>query len=147
MFLGQFYHNLDEKGRLTIPSKFRELLGPEGAFVMQGFDHNLMVLPAAIFETLSARINSMSITNPSARKLRRMVFATATKVDVDKVGRILIPQFLRHAAELDGSAIIVGSGGYFEIWASERWEEQQKELEEIQNEPDLFESLDLPPVL
>ena len=147
MFLGQFYHNLDEKGRLTIPSKFRELLGTDGAFVMQGFDRNLMVLPSPIFKNLSERINSMSITNPSARKLRRMVFATATKVDVDKIGRILIPHFLRAAAELDGNVIIVGSGGYFEIWSSKNWEAQQKELNEIQNDPGLFESLDLPPVV
>lgn len=147
MFLGQFYHNLDEKGRLTIPSKFRELLGLDGAFVMQGFDHNLMVLPSALFESLSVRVNSMSITNASARKLRRVVFATATKVEVDKIGRILIPQFLRKAAELQGSATIVGSGSYFEIWSSENWESQQIELDNIQNDPTLFESLDLPPIL
>jgi len=147
MFLGQFYHNLDEKGRLTIPSKYRELLGLDGAFIMQGFDRNLMVLPSVLFESLSVRVNSMSITNPSARKLRRMVFATATKVDVDKIGRILIPQFLRKAADLEGSVTVVGSGGYFEIWSSKRWENQQKELDDIQNDPTLFEALDLPPVL
>jgi MraZ protein len=76
-----------------------------------------------------------------------MVFATATKVDVDKIGRILIPQFLRKAADLEGSVTVVGSGGYFEIWSSKSWENQQKEIDDIQNDPTLFETLDLPPVL
>ncbi len=95
MFLGRFYHSFDDKGRLTIPVRFRDQLVPDGAYVMQGFDKNLMVLPSHTFDLLSHRVNKMSLTDPNARLLRQLLFSTADRVDVDKVGRILIPQFLR----------------------------------------------------
>jgi len=94
MFLGQYQHSLDEKGRLTIPAAFRDALG-EGAFVSQGFDRNLMVMGAAYFQQVYERINAMSITDPAARLLRRLILSSAYQVEVDKAGRILLPQNLR----------------------------------------------------
>jgi MraZ protein len=88
MFLGQFYHNLDDKGRLTVPSRFREELASDGAYVMQGFERNLMVLPANTFEVVSHRIQKLSMTDPTARMLRRLLFSTADRVELDKSGRI-----------------------------------------------------------
>ena len=132
MFLGQFYHNLDDKGRLTVPARFRDLLVPDGAYVMQGFDHNLMVLPCSAFESLSRRINSQSVTDPRARMLRRLLFASADRVDVDRAGRILIPQFLRDAASLQNSVVVVGNGEYFELWAPEEWQAQAEQLLDVQ---------------
>lgn len=143
MFLGQFRHNLDDKGRLTVPARFREQLLVEGAYVMQGFDQNLIVLPSTAFETISRRINQMSMTNPTARLLRRLLFSSANAVDVDKAGRILIPQFLRQAAELDSAVVVVGSGDYLEIWAPDLWEAQIEELQDAQLNAHRFGALDL----
>ncbi len=144
MFLGRFYHNLDDKGRLTIPARFRDLLEPDGAFVMQGFDHNLMVLPSRTFEALSQRLKAMSMTNPDTRQLRRLLYSTADRVEVDRVGRMLIPQFLRQAAGLDVNVVVVGSGDYFELWSPETWEVQSQELLDPQSTANRFADLLLP---
>ncbi len=143
MFLGQFYHSFDEKGRLTIPVRFRDLLLPEGAYVMQGFDHNLMVLPSPTFEMLSHRVNKISMTNPTARLLRRLIFSTADRVDVDKVGRILIPQFLRQVVGNGNQLVVVGAGDYFEIWAPAEWETQNTKLNDSESNEHRFAALDL----
>jgi len=143
MFLGRFYHNLDEKGRLTIPARYRDLLLPDGAYVMQGFDPNIMVLPSAVFEAFSDNINQMSITDPTKRLLRRLVFSTADRVEFDRAGRILIPQFLRQAAGLDTTVVVVGAGLYFEIWSPESWVDQDEQLQDAQANAQRFSSLEL----
>lgn len=143
MFFGRFYHNLDDKGRLTIPARYRELLLPEGAYVMQGFDPNLMVLPSAVFEKLSQNINQMSITDPDKRLLRRLIFSTADRLAFDRAGRILIPQFLRQAAGLDTNVVVVGAGVYFEIWSPEAWMAQEDQLQDAQAIAQRFAGLDL----
>lgn len=145
MFLGQYQHNIDSKGRLTIPARFRELLVAEGAYVTQGFDNNLMVLTVSSFKQISQRVNTMSMTDPMARLLKRLIFSGADLVDFDKVGRILIPQFLRDAAGLDGEAMIVGVGAYFEIWSPEMWQEQVNQLKDVEANAQRFMSLDLAP--
>jgi MraZ protein len=145
MFLGRFNHNLDDKGRLTVPARFRDLLAAEGAYVMQGFDRNLMVLPSSNFKTLSHRINQMSMTDPDARLLRRLLFSTADEVEVDRAGRILLPQFLRQAAGLETAVVVVGQGDYFEIWSPEAWQDQQAQLEEVQSNAQRFVALSLSP--
>ncbi len=89
MFLNQYQHCFDDKGRLTIPSKFREL-PEEGAFVVQGLDRNLMVLPPAAFEIIYNRLMAMSMTDPSARLLRHIILGNALQVAPDGAGRILI---------------------------------------------------------
>ena len=143
MFLGQFCHNLDDKGRLTVPSRFRDLLVAEGGYVMQGFDQNLMVLPSSTFESLSQRINQMSMTDPTARMLRRLLFSTADRIEVDKAGRFLIPQFLRQAALLESSVMVIGNGDYFEIWSPEQWAMQAEQLQDAQSNAQRFAALDL----
>lgn len=129
MFLGQYQHSLDNKGRLTIPARYRELLS-EGAYITQGFDRNLMVMTASAFHAISVRVNQESVTDPAARSLRRLFFSRGERVEVDRAGRILIPQFLRDAAGLEGEAVIVGSGDYFEIWSPAIWNEQSAQLED-----------------
>lgn len=131
MFLGQFRHNLDDKGRLTIPSRFRELLLADGAYLMQGFDNNLIVAPLATFDIWVRQLDEESLTNPSARLLRRTFFAMAVQAEFDKVGRILVPQFLRQAAGLLAEAVITGNGDYFEIWSPEVWAKQVEALQDV----------------
>jgi MraZ protein len=143
MFLGQFYHNLDNKGRLTIPARFREFLSADGAYVMLGFDQNLMVLPSPTFQNLSHRIKQMSMTNPNSRILRRLIFSTANYVEIDKVGRVLIPQYLQKSASIDGSAVVIGSGDFFEIWSPDLWTAQVDQLHDAELNAHRFEALDL----
>jgi MraZ protein len=142
MFLGQYSHNLDSKGRLTIPARYRDLLA-EGAYVTQGFDQNLMVITVTTFETISQNVMHKSITDSRARLLRRFLFSNGERVDLDQAGRILIPQFLRTAAGLDGEAIVVGVGDYFEIWSPEHWAEQTGKLQDAEANADIFSMFDV----
>ncbi len=115
----------------------------DGAYITLGFDHNLMVLTSEVFDSLSTRINAMSITNPAARDLRRLMFANAGQVTVDKAGRILIPQFLRSHVNLDGQAIVIGVGGYFEIWTPQIWNDRSTNLLDGETNDQRYETLDL----
>ncbi len=127
MFLGQFRHNLDSKFRLTIPSRYRELLG-NGAYVLQGFDGNLMVYTTADFEAIAQNANQMSETSPETRLLKRLLFATAVWVEVDNSGRILLPEFLRQAVEIGNEVVLAGVNDHFEIWSPEGWAGQMAKL-------------------
>ena len=142
MFLGQYDHTIDEKGRLTIPARYRELL-ENGAYVTQGLDQNIMVYPAALFEQISKKVTEKSFTDPRARELRRLIFGNAERVDVDRVGRILIPQFLRQAIQLDGPAMVVGAGEYFEVWSQQGWTKKSAELLEAGANQERFAGLDI----
>ncbi len=142
MFLGQYEHNIDEKGRLTIPARYRELLN-EGAYITRGFDKNLYVLTATSFQHIYDQVNSTSLTNASSRSLRHFLFANAERVEVDKAGRILIPQFLREIAHLDSNAFVVGAGSFFEIWSPETWTQQNQRLNDADTNADLYAAFDL----
>ena len=142
MFLSQFQHNLDEKGRLMIPARYRELLAA-GAFITQGFDKCLMVMTDIYFKQVYDRINAMNLADPTARLLRRLILANAYQVEVDKVGRILVPQNLRQAIMLESEAIVAGQGEYFEVWTPDAWNEQMNQLQEIETNNQRFATLDL----
>jgi len=142
MFLGQYQHNLDEKGRLMIPSRYRELLAA-GAFIMQGFDRCLMVMTESHFQEVYERINAMNMADPNARLLRRLILSTAYPVEIDKVGRILVPQMLRQVNGLDGEAVVAGQGEYFEVWNPADWNEQVNQLQDIEMNNQRFATLDL----
>jgi MraZ protein len=142
MFLGQFQHNLDEKGRLMIPARYRELLAA-GAFVTQGFDKCLMVMTDAYFAQVYDRINSMNLADPTARLLRRLILSNAYPVEADKVGRILLPGNLRQVIELNGEAIVAGQGDYFEVWNPADWNAQMDQLQDIETNNQRFATLDL----
>ena len=142
MFLGQYHHTLDEKGRMTIPARFRDLLA-DGTYVTQGFDQNLKLLTEPAFEAMAAKVNGLSETNPKIRKLRRLFFASAGKVDLDRLGRVLIPQFLRDFAGLGKEAVIVGVGESIEIWSPDGWQKQLDELSDADANAQQFAELDL----
>ena len=142
MFLGQYQHSLDDKGRLTIPSAFRETLSA-GAFVSQGFDRNLMVMTNDYFQQVYERLNAMSITDPAARLLRRLILSSAYQVEVDKAGRILLPQHLRQFLALNGEAMVIGQGEYFEIWTPADWNQQMETLQDAEANAQRFSALDL----
>lgn len=142
MFLGQYRHTLDEKGRLTIPARFREELSG-GAYLTQGFDHNLRLLTESSFEAISGKLSQMKTTDPTTRDLRRLIFAAASQVDFDQAGRILIPQFLREVASLESDAVIVGVGETIEIWSPGAWEAQVMRLRDVESNSERFSELEL----
>lgn len=142
MFLGQYRHNLDDKGRLTVPARYRELL-EAGAFVLQGFDRNLMALTAPTFEAMIRQVNQMNMVDPHTRELKRLLFSTADRIEPDKNGRILLPQFLRELAGLETEAVLVGVGDYFEIWAPQAWEAQFAQLQDAEANTQRFAGLQL----
>jgi MraZ protein len=143
MFLGQFQHNLDDKGRLMIPARFRELL-EGGAFITQGFDKCLMVMTEAYFKQVYERIEAMNLADPTARMLRRLILSNAYPVEVDKVGRILVPQNLRAFLEItSGELVLAGQGEYFEVWTPGIWGEQMALLHDTEANNARFSTLDL----
>ena len=144
MFLGEYRHSIDSKDRLTVPARFREFMS-EGVFIVRGFDRNLMVMTPKAFESLSQSMIQMSITDPLTRKLRRLIIGTASQQEIDKSGRILIPEFLGQTAGLTSSmeAVLVGQGNYFEIWSPEDWSLQQEALADPEANSERFKVLDL----
>ncbi len=142
MFLGQFQHNLDDKGRLMIPARFREQLD-SGAYITQGFDRCLMVMTGDYFRQVYGDLNSTNLTDPNARLMRRMILANAYQLEVDKVGRVLVPHPLREFAGLDGEAIVAGQGEYFEVWTPAAWGEQIKLMQDTEANNQRFAALTL----
>jgi len=142
MFLGQFAHSIDAKGRLTIPVRFRPPLAT-GAFVTQGFDRNLVVYTTESFQRLAARANQLTTTDPEARAVRRVLFGGATDVDLDSVGRILIPEFLRDYAGLKNETVLVGAGEYFEIWDADVWAGERQSVSDPASNAKRFTAFDL----
>ena len=142
MFLGQFQHNLDDKGRLMIPARFRELL-EGGAFITQGFDKCLMVMTETHFKQVYDRIEAMNLADPGTRSLRRLLLSNAYFVEVDKVGRILVPQNLRAFLQIEGEAIVAGQGEYFEVWKPAEWNVQMALLQDTEANNQRFAALDL----
>ena len=142
MFLGQFQHNLDDKGRLMIPARFRDLLAG-GAFITQGFDKCLMVMTETYFKQVYDRVEAMNLADANARSLRRLLLSNAYPVEVDKVGRILVPQNLRAFLQIEGEAIVAGQGEYFEVWKPAEWNEQMTQLQDTEANNQRFAALDL----
>jgi MraZ protein len=142
MFLNQYQHSFDDKGRLTIPSKFRELPA-EGAYVVQGLDRNLMVLPPPVFQLLYDRLMAMSLTDPTARLLRRIILGNALRATPDSAGRILLSTNLKEYASLKENVVFVGQGEYFEIWSPELWKEQEVQVSDAETNSQRFAALDL----
>ncbi|MDX1437663.1 MAG: division/cell wall cluster transcriptional repressor MraZ [Anaerolineales bacterium] len=142
MFLGQYRHTIDSKGRLIVPARYRDDL-VSGAYVTRGFDRNLMVLRDTSFDLVSERLNSFSLTDDHARKLKRFIFSNADWVELDKTGRIRIPQFLMEFAGLQTDVVIVGVGDYFEVWAPSQWEVQTDALENDDSNAEMFSAFDV----
>lgn len=143
MFLGQFRHNLDDKGRLMIPARYRDLLAA-GAFITQGFDRCLMVMTESHFDEVYAILNGLNTADQSARMLRRLILSTAYQVEVDKVGRILIPQNLREFLGFaNGELVVAGLGEYFEVWTPAEWKAQMDNLHDVEANAQRFAALNL----
>lgn len=122
MFVGEYNHSIDSKGRVTIPSKFREALG-EHFTVTKGLDGCLWVYPQEEWEKFSEKLAALPIAKKDARNFARFFLAGASEAEPDKMGRVLIPQVLRDYAGLEGEAVVIGAGSRAEIWSKSAWAE------------------------
>jgi MraZ protein len=121
MFIGEFSHAVDVKGRMSMPAKFRENLG-ESFFITKGLDHCLFVFPESEWRLFEEKLKTLPLTNKNARAFVRMFFAGATEGSFDKQGRILVPQTLREHADIDKEVTVIGVGERIEIWSNTNWE-------------------------
>lgn len=121
MFMSEYNHTIDTKGRLIVPSKFREQLGDEFV-VTKGMDGCLFVYANDDWNAFEQKLTSLPLINKEARKFARFFLAGAAQVEVDKQGRILLPANLRQFAGLEKDVVLVGVGSRIEIWSQENWE-------------------------
>lgn len=126
MFMSEYNHTIDVKGRLIIPSKFREALGDEFV-VTKGMDGCLFVYANEDWSAFEQKLTSLPLINKEARKFARFFLAGAAQVEVDKQGRILLPVNLREFAQLDKDVVLVGVGSRIEIWSKANWEDTNSE--------------------
>jgi MraZ protein len=129
MFLGRFGHNLDAKGRLAIPAKFRSALA-DGLVVTRGIDRCLSVYPLAAWQGLAGKVSALSISDPDARLLKRMVFGEAVDEAMDAQGRIVLPPELRRYAGIEREAVVVGMNTHLELWDPGRWDKLTATVED-----------------
>lgn len=125
MLLGEFEHSIDDKGRITIPAKFRGRLAV-GVVVTKAIDPCLWLYPIDTWDELSAEIRGLPLTNPGAREFRRQVFGGASDSVPDRQGRVILPPYLREYANIDKQAVIIGLHDHCEIWNPERWRKRQQ---------------------
>ena len=134
MFMGEFHHSLDVKGRIILPSRFRDEL-KDCVIVTRGLDGCLNVYTQEAWQTIYEKLLTLPTTNKDARTYVRMMTAKASECSFDSQGRILLPQNLIKDAEIEKEAVIVGAGNHVEIWAASKWDDFELEgsenLEEI----------------
>lgn len=121
MFIGEFNHTVDVKGRINIPAKFREQLN-ETFFITKGLDECLFVFPEDEWRMFEDKLKGLPLTNKSARAFVRLFFAGATECSFDKQGRIIVPGNLREYAHLEKDVKVIGVGTRVEVWSNQTWE-------------------------
>ncbi|MBI3626824.1 division/cell wall cluster transcriptional repressor MraZ [Candidatus Uhrbacteria bacterium] len=120
MFIGEYNHTVDDKGRLAIPVKFRNSF-PEGAVVTKGLDECLFVYPRSEWEKLAEKLARLPISQSNTRAFSRLMLAGAMDLEIDKQGRVILPEYLRQYGGLVRKVIITGLYNRLEIWDEEKW--------------------------
>lgn len=128
MFLGEFQHSIDDKGRVIMPARFREQLG-ERFIITRGLDGCLFVYPMEEWLKLSAEVQNLPLARKDARYFSRLLFSGATEGECDKQGRVSIPNVLRDYAQIQRDVVIIGVSSRIEIWSGEIWAEMNSEAE------------------
>lgn len=128
MFMSEYNHTIDAKGRLSIPSKFRNALGKEFV-ISKGIDSCLYVYANEDWEKFERNLTSLPLIDKDARKFARFFLAGAAQVELDPQGRILVPTHLREYAGLEKDVVLVGVGTRIEIWNKEKWEADCSEID------------------
>lgn len=128
MFIGEYKHTLDGKNRLAVPAKFRKDL--EGKAVLtKGLDKCLLLYPLKSWEEIAVKLGQMPIGESGTRSFVRMMLAGASEVELDSLGRILVPEYLRRYADLKKDTIVNGLFNRMEVWEEKSWEEYKRQAE------------------
>ena len=128
MFIGEYIHNIDEKGRLAVPVKFRSKLA-SGAIVTKGLDNCLSLYPEEAWNKMVEKMEELPLTKSKSRAYARFILTGAFSAEIDKQGRINLPATLREYAVVKNQVIVTGLGDHIEIWSTKRWEEYRENIE------------------
>lgn len=132
MFIGEYQHTIDEKGRVALPVKFRAKMA-DGAVVTKGLDDCLAVYTTQEWETLAEKLSALPLTQAASRAFARLMLAGAVQVNIDKQGRVNIPAYLREYAGISGQVVVAGLYSRVEIWSQKRWQEYKSKTEKDSN--------------
>ena len=132
MFIGEYHHTLDDKGRLAIPIKFRASLA-EGAVVTRGLDRSLFLYTKSEWTALAAKLSALPIGQADTRAFARLMLAGAMEVEIDKSGRVLVPEYLRTYAGVSKNVVVAGLFNRMEIWDEATWSAYASKTEEQGN--------------
>ena len=133
MFLGEYTHSIDTKGRVAIPAKFRDKL-TAGAIITRGLDQCLFIFTSAEWETLAQKLIALPLAQANSRAFVRLMMAGAANVDIDAQGRVLVPEYLRNYAKLKKEAVVTGLYNRIEVWDRESWERYKEKTEGASDE-------------
>lgn len=139
MFIGEYNHTVDVKGRVSMPAKFRDDLG-ESFYITRGMEGCLFIYDSKEWNVMDDKLRNLKFTAKSARGFSRLFYAGAMEVTLDKQGRILIPPHLREFAEIEKDVIIIGVSTRIEVWSKQKWEQYLEE--DSMNYDELAEKLD-----
>lgn len=128
MFIGEYQHSIDDKGRMAVPAKFRAEL-KTGAIVTRGLDNCLFIYTASEWQNLVQKLSSLPLSQQTSRAFARLMLAGAMDVAPDSQGRILIPEYLRRFAGLKRATIVAGLYNRLEIWDKDAWEKYKSSTE------------------
>jgi len=123
LFLGEYEHALDDRGRITLPRKIRHELDERDVVLTRGFDTCIFGFDKSSWEREAGKHLETPVTDEKGRSLRRYLFSGAQKEELDKLGRILLPAQLKEYASISRNVAIIGAGDHFEIWDKEKWRE------------------------
>src|ERR1044072_2749037 len=121
MFIGQHSHSIDEKARLQLPMKWRSKLAA-GAVITKGFDGSLKLYPMDVWQDIASKLANLPESQPAVRAFKRLVLAGAVDVELDKLGRVVLPAYLRQYAALGKQVILAGLQNHIEVWDTATWE-------------------------
>lgn len=128
MLIGEYTHTLDPKKRLSLPSKWRKELG-KGVVVTRGLDNCLFVYPRSEWQKITDKVSQLPLGQADTRGFNRFFLSGAVEVEVDKIGRILVPDFLKEFARLTSRVVLAGIHSRIEIWDEKKWNEYKKHIE------------------
>ncbi len=128
MFIGQYTYSLDAKRRLSVPAKYRKLLGKK-AVITKGIENCLFLYSEQEFKDWAEKASKLPVTQSDARSFNRNFFAGATEVSIDSLGRILIPDYLKEYAGIQKKAVIIGMGDRVEVWSEELWKKYSAKMQ------------------
>lgn len=129
MFIGEYYHSIDDKGRLAVPVKFRAAL-QKGAVVTRGLDNCLFLYTKTEWKVLAEKLSKLPISQANTRAFARLMLAGAMDVSIDKQGRIILPDYLRKYAEMKKKVVVAGLYNRFEIWDEDAWDRYKESTEQ-----------------